>query len=167
MAISKNKKKEVYDKVKDLVGKSDSVVFVNFHGLTVGNATAVRKALKKSDVGYNVAKKTIAKKVLSEAGITGTMPELPGELGLAYAKDLIAPAREVYDFQKKLDNKISIVGGVFEGRFMTKEEMTEIAQIPPLKTLYAQVVNLINSPIQGLAMAVSEIAKKKEGTPAA
>ncbi len=162
MAVSKSKKKEMYDGVKTLVSDSNSIVFVNFHGISVGEATAMRKQMKAQGVGYSVAKKTIAKKVLNEAGLTGSIPELPGELGLAFGKDLIAPAREVFDFQKKLDKKIAIVGGVFEGRFMNQEEMMDIALIPPIKTLYAQVVNLINSPLQGLAMALSEIAKKKE-----
>lgn len=162
MAVSKSKKKEMLDGVKALIADSNSIVFVNFHGISVGEATAMRKQMKAQNVGYSVAKKTLARKALSEAGITGTLPELPGELGLAFGKDLIAPAREVFDFQKKLDKKVTIVGGVFEGRYMTQEEMTSIASIPPLKTLYAQVVNLINSPLQGLAMALSEIAKKKE-----
>jgi ribosomal protein L10 len=74
---------------------------------------------------------------------------------------LSSPAREVYEFQKKYKNSISILGGVFEGKFMDMEAMVSVAQIPGLKTLQAQFVNLINSPIQGFVMALSEIAKKK------
>jgi large subunit ribosomal protein L10 len=78
-----------------------------------------------------------------------------------YGADPIEGAREVYAFQKKLDKKIQIVGGVFEGKFMNQAEMLMVAQIPGLKTLQAQFVNLINSPIQGFVMALSEIAKSK------
>ena len=49
----------------------------------------------------------------------------------------------------------------FERKFLNREEMTAIAAIPPLKTLRAQFVNLINSPIQRLAVALGEVAKKK------
>ena len=89
------------------------------------------------------------------------MPEMPGELGIAYSEDQLASAQGIYEFQKKLDKKVSIVGGVFEGKFQTAGEMLVIAQIPGLKTLQAQFVNLINSPIQRLVIGLNAIAQKK------
>ena len=80
---------------------------------------------------------------------------------MAYSAYLIAPAREVFAFQKKYKDNLSIVGGIFDGKYMSKEEMMAIALIPSRETLYAQFVNVINSPIQGLVMALDAIAKKK------
>jgi large subunit ribosomal protein L10 len=162
MAINKEKKVEILSKLKKIVKDSASVVFINFHSLPVVESSAIRKALRAKGVGYTVAKKTLTKKAFSEAGLAGEMPELPGELGIVYGTDPIEGAREVYEFQKKLDKKIKILGGVFEGKFMSQNEMLTISQIPGLKTLQAQFVNLINSPIQGFVMALSEIAKKKD-----
>jgi large subunit ribosomal protein L10 len=162
MALSKDKKGEILEKLKKIVKDSASVVFINFHGLPVSESSAIRKELRGKGVGYSVAKKTLTKKALSEGGIEGTMPDMPGELGIVYSKDQIDPAREIYAFQKKMEKKLSIVGGVFEGRFMNQSEMMAVAQIPGLQTLHAQFVNLINSPIQGFVMALSEIAKSKE-----
>jgi large subunit ribosomal protein L10 len=162
MAISKEKKGEILVKLKGIIKDSASLVFVNFHGLPVSETREIRKGLTGKGVGYFVSKKTLAKKALAEANIPGTMPETPGELGIIYGKDLLDPAREVYAFQKQFDKKIQIVGGVFDGKFMTQAEMLSVATIPGLKTLHAQFVNLINSPIQGFVMALSEIAKQKE-----
>jgi large subunit ribosomal protein L10 len=89
------------------------------------------------------------------------MPETPGELCLAFSDDLIAPARNVYNFQKKFDKKISIMGGVFDGSFKNAGEMMEIAMIPSLDVLRGMFVNVINSPIQGLVLALNAIAEKK------
>ena len=161
MALHKEKKGEILQKLKGIVKDSVSMVFVNFHGMPVKETRDVRKTLHGKGVGYFVAKKTLAKKALAEAGITGTMPETPGELGIVFGSDLLDPAREIYEFQKKLDKKVQIVGGVFEGRFMNQSEMVSVANIPGLKTLHAQFVNLINSPIQGLVLALNAIAEKK------
>lgn len=161
MPITKSKKKEIFDKVDAIIKDSQSLVFTNVHGLTVSESTQMRKKLRASGVGFLVAKKTITKKALEKAGITGEMPTMLGELGVAFSKDQIAPAREVYDFEKKFDKKLSIQGGVFEGRFMSKSEMTVIASIPPLIVLRGQFLNVINSPIQGLVIALDAIAKKK------
>ncbi|MBX4211012.1 50S ribosomal protein L10 [Candidatus Parcubacteria bacterium] len=162
MALTKQKKTEVFQNLKDAVKKAVSVVFINFHGLTVSDATKVRKELKTKGVNYTVAKKTLAKKAFADAGIKGELPNLEGELALVYSDtDALDSPREIYQFEKKLDKKISIMGGIFDGIFINKERMTSIALIPPLKTLHAQFVNLVNSPIQGFVMALSEIAKKK------
>jgi len=161
MAISKEKKKEIFDDIKSIIEKSKSVVFVNFHGLGVGETTELRRKLKGDDSGYFVAKKTLIKKVLEEIKPEGELPELNGELSLAYSEDLTAPARGVYEFQKSKEDKISILGGIFEGKYMDKVAMTEIASIPSTPVLYGQFVNVINSPIQGLVIALNKIAEKK------
>ncbi len=161
MALSKNKKKEVIEKLEGAIKDAKSVVFVNFHGLKVGDTTQFRRKLRAEGVGFFVSKKTLTKRALDTKKYEGTMPELLGEVGIAYSTDLIAPAREVYEFQKKFKDNLSILGGVFETKYMNKEEMMAIALIPSIQTLRGMFVNVINSPIQGFVVALSEIAKKK------
>lgn len=162
MAITKEKKGEIIAKVKNIVDSSKSVVFVNFHKLPVSESTIVRKELRSKDVQFTVAKKTLTKRVLNDAKISGDMPQLDGELALVYSADLLAPAREIYEFQKRFDGKVSILAGVFDGVFKSKVEIEAIASIPSQKTLYAQFVNIINSPIQGFVLALNAIAEKKQ-----
>ena len=161
MPISKDKKKEIIEDVSSLLKDSKSVVFFNFKNFSVKNTIEMRRALRAAKVGYLVAKKTLAKRAFDEAKITGEMPVIVGEAAMAYSADLIAPAREVYSFQKKYKENLAIVGGIFDGKYMSKEEMMAIALIPSQQTLYAQFVNVINSPIQGLVVALDAIAKKK------
>ncbi len=89
------------------------------------------------------------------------MPVLDGEIAVAYSADLTAPAREVWNFVKKFEDKASMVGGVFEGAYLDKAGITAIATIPPTPVLRGMFVNVINSPIQGLVIALSKIAEKK------
>src|SRR5574343_1167302 len=161
MARTKVEKKEILEKLEKIVKDAQSMVFVNFHGLNVGDTTLVRRKLKSENVGFFVSKKSLTRKALESKGIAGTLPELAGEVGLAYGLDLISPAREVYEVQKKYKGNISILGGVFEGKYMTKEEMMGIALIPSQNTLRGMFVNVINSPIQGFVVALDQIAKKK------
>src|SRR5690606_9763283 len=112
-------------------------------------------------VSYTVAKKTLTKRALEAEKFEGSLPELPGEFALAWGDDAVAPARGVYEFQKKFPDSLNITGGVFEDRFMSASEMTEIAQIPSLDVLRGKFVNIINSPIQRVAVALNEIAKIK------
>ncbi len=162
MAITKAKKQDIVKRVSDILKSSKSVVFVNFHKVNVLDMTGVRKQLRDNGVGMYIAKKTLTKRALSDSPVTGDMPELTGEVALVYGEDLLAPAREIFSFQKSLDQRISILGGIFENVFKGKADMETIASIPGRQTLYAQFVNLINSPIQGLVIGLNAIATKKE-----
>lgn len=167
MAITKQKKQELYAKVTEIAQKNPVIVFVNFHKLTVAEATALRRGLRAEKVQYLVAKKSIIKKALADAKIAGEMPALDGELAIAFSEDLTAPAREVFSFQKKFDKRVSILGGVFEGAFKGQQDMLAIAMIPSRKTLYAQIANILNSPMQKLAIGLNQIAEKRGATPTA
>ncbi len=161
MAITLSQKKELVAGLKKQIEGSNSVVFVKFDGLSVANSDEIRRSLQKEEVGYVVSKKTLLKRALDAQKIEGEAPELIGQVAIAYSNDLLSAPREIYDFQKKLKGQVSIAGGIFEGKYMNAEEMLNIATIPPLETLRGMFVNLINSPIQRLAVVLDQIATNK------
>lgn len=161
MPITKDKKKELITELETVFKNSKGVVFVGFKGLKVNEANTMRKGFKAQGVNFIVAKKTLMGRALEAAKVSGTRPEMGAEVAVAYSADNLATAREVGSFLKKNKEKLSILGGIFEGKYITKEEVLAYSSIPDKKTLYAQIVNLFNSPIQGFVMATSEIAKKK------
>lgn len=162
MAISKDKKSEIIAKLKDYIKEATSIAFVGFSKLTVADASKMRKQLSQAGVRYFVAKKTLLRLVLKEQNYEGQIPELPGEVAIAWTKDdVTAPTRGVYEFGKKLKGALVLLGGVFEGTFINAEKAIVIATIPPMQVLRGMFVNVINSPIQGLVMALDQISKKK------
>ncbi len=163
--LTRAKKEEIVAQIKEWVQNSPATVFVHFSGLNIKDEQKMRNSLREQGVSYLVARKTLMKRAFSEAGVKGEEPALEGEIALAFLKegdDSTAPARGVYEFVKEFKDSIEIVGGVFEGEFKNKEEMNEIAQIPSVDTLRGMFVNVINSPIQGLVISLSQIAEKKE-----
>lgn len=161
MALTKEKKGEILERLRGALTDAKSLVFVHFKGLNVATTSEMRRALRGANVSYFVTKKTLIKKVLGESKATGEVPDLPGEVALAWSDDLIAPAREVYEFQKKNIENLKILGGIFEGKFMNQADMMEIATIPALPVLHGKFVNIINSPIQRMVIALGQIAQKK------
>jgi len=162
MAISKDKKRDIVAKLTDAFKEASSIAFVTFSKLTVKDASKVRKELADAGVRYYVAKKTLIRLALKQHGYEGDVPELPGEVAVAWTSDdITAPARGVHDIGKKLKGAIALIGGVFEGAFADAQRMISIATIPPLPVLRGMFVNVINSPIQGLVVAIKAIADKK------
>jgi large subunit ribosomal protein L10 len=160
MAINKAKKQDILAKLENVRDTSDAIVFVHYKGLTVANTTAMRKTLRENGVGYFVAKKTLMKRAFGEK-FEGVMPEIDGEIAIAYSTDAIAPAQNIKEFTGKHKDNLAIVGGVFQGVFKTKVEMVEIASIPPLDVLRGMFAQLINSPRQRFAVVLSKVAETK------
>lgn len=160
MALTKQKKGEILKNLESVLKDAKSLVFVNAKGFPVSEQQNLRRALKTEAVSYTVAKKTLIRKALEGLKAQGEIPELTGELSIAYGEDLVAPARGVFGFQKKFPEQVKILGGIFDGKYMNKSEMEGIATIPDLHTLRGMFVNIINSPIQRFAIALDQIAKR-------
>ena len=158
--LQKSRKAEMIKDLEGAVKSSESLVFVNFHGLKVSDETMLRRDLRDKGVGYKVSRKTLLKRAL-EGKAEGTIPELAGEVAIAFSPDATSSAREIYNFQKTHKGLLNIIGGIFEGKFVDAGRMMEIAMIPGREVLYAQFVNLINTPIQQFVVALDQIAKSK------
>ncbi len=146
--------------LKQTFKDSKSVVFVNFHGMKVSDETVLRRELRDQGVGYKVSRKTLLKRALDKVA-EGELPELGGEVAIAYSTDETASPREIYNFQKTHKGMINILGGIFNGKFVDGVYMTEIATIPSKEVLLSKIAYLLKSPMQRLAIAVNEVAKTK------
>ncbi|HVY72456.1 MAG TPA: 50S ribosomal protein L10 [Candidatus Paceibacterota bacterium] len=160
MAITQQKKEEIVAKMEGIVKDASTLVFAKFKGLTVAEQSEMRKALRKGQVGYTVAKKTLMRRALADK-FEGSMPELEGEVAVAYAKDEIAPARELAVFVKKFADHLSFQGGVFGGKFVDASEIKAIAAIPGMDTLRAMFAQIVNSPRARFAVVLSKVAETK------
>ena len=160
VAITKAKKVDILAKLGEVKSSSEALVFVHFKGLNLADTTAMRKELREAGVGYFVAKKTLMQRAFGTE-YTGEMPVLDGEIAVAYSADPMAPAQNMKNFATKYKDKVSIVGGVFQGVFKNQAEMTAIASIPSLQVLRGMFAQLINSPRQRFAVVLSEVAKSK------
>jgi large subunit ribosomal protein L10 len=158
--LLKSKKEEMIKSLEKAIKESLSVVFVNFHGIKVGDETILRKSLREQGVDYKVSRKTLLKRALIKKA-EGEIPELSGEVAIAYSKDQVASSREIFNFQKTHKGILNILGGIFEGKFVDKEKMMEIATIPSREVLLGKIAFLLKSPMQRLAIAVNEVAKGK------
>jgi large subunit ribosomal protein L10 len=161
MAITKQKKVEIVQKVTDIAGKASTIVFAHFKGLNVAAQNEMRKAFRAQDIGYTVAKKSLVRRALDSQKYEGEMPQLDGEIGIAYGADELAPARELAVFVKKYPEMLSFAGGVFGGKFVDKAGIIAIALIPGMETLRGMFAQVVNSPRQRFALVLSEVAKTK------
>ena len=159
--IIKIKEQQVSEYVEK-IGKAKSFVLVDYRGLNVAEDTAMRSEMRKAGVEYKVIKNRLVLRALNNAGFAGFDKVLEGPTAMAISyEDAVAPAKIVVDNVKKT-NKLTVKGGVVEGKVLSVNELNAVASIPAKPVLVAQLLGMLQTPIRSLAVAMSEIAKKQE-----
>lgn len=149
---------ELTEKLKNAAGG----VLVDYKGISVEDDTKLRKELRENGVDYFVVKNTLLKRALNAAGIEGLDSALEGTTAIALSNDDIIAAPKVLN-KKAEDSKgqFAIKLGFVDGKVISKEEVEAYAKLPSKETLLSQLVFMLQSPIQRLAIAISEIEKKQ------
>ncbi len=160
-------KKPVVAEISEAIRDAQSVVLVDYRGLTVEQDTALRKKLRDAGITYKVYKNTMMNFAFKGTDIEGLAPYLNGPSAIAISKtDATAPAREVADFAKTAD-KLEIKGGVVEGSVYDAAGIMEIAKIPGREALVSRLLGSMQSPLANLARVLQQIAEKNsEAAPA-
>jgi len=148
MPFTKAQKQKVIEDLTQSLNSQKAVVFVDFQGLKVKDMVDLRQNIKEVGGQLKVAKKTLIKIALEKTGLK-LEKELEGELALIFAfEDPLSILKTVYKFSQT-NESLKILAGVFEGKFIEKEEVVALAQLPSREELLVRLVGSISSPISG------------------
>jgi large subunit ribosomal protein L10 len=150
MAVSKQQKKGILADLSEKIQKSKSIFFVRNLGLSVQDLQKMRSLLRKEGNMYRVAKKTLIKKAANEVSNI-ELPDsvLSGAVGVAFSvEDELSAIKIVANFSKTSD-KIELVGGIFEGKVLSQEEVVALSQIPGKEELIAKFLGSLQAPLSG------------------
>ncbi len=159
-------KQPIVDEIKELVNGAQSVVLVDYRGLTVAEDTVLRKQLRENDVTYKVYKNTLIKRAISGTEFESLSADLEEPTAVAVSKtDATAPARILAKFAKTAP-KLEIKSGVVEGTYYDKNAMVAVANIPGREELLSKLLGSMQSPIANFARVIKQIAEQKAGAEA-
>ena len=158
-------KQERVAELTDLIKNSAAGVLVDYKGITVAEDTALRKALREAGVDYFVVKNTLLRRAAEKAGITGIEEHLEGTTAIAlHESDIISAPKILYKQSEDCgDARFNIKIGFIGKEAISVQEVEEYAKLPSKEVLISKLLFMLQSPMQRLAIAASEIAKKKEG----
>lgn len=153
-------KQPVVEEISAQIKDAQSVVLVDYRGLTVEQDTALRKALREAGVTYKVYKNTMMVRAFKGTDFEALNPYLEGPSAMAIStEDATAPARILSEFAKKAD-KLEIKAGVVEGVAYDAKGMEAIANIPSREVLISRLLGSMQSPITNFARVLKQIAEK-------
>ena len=164
MALTKEQKTKQIDSIKAKVADQKSMVFVDFSKVPSKEMFSLRKTLKENGCNLKIAKKTLVRVAFGQSNISfwnKIKSSIPGQLALVFGiEDELAPARISNNFAKTQEN-LKILGGIFEKRFIDREKVLVLANIPPRNELLGRLVGSIYSPVSSFVRVLNKIAESK------
>ncbi len=155
-------KQPVVDEIKELIDGAQSMVLVDYRGLTVAQDTAIRKNLREAGVTYKVYKNTLIKRAVEGTEFESVSGDLEGPTAIAVSKtDATAPARILAKAAKDAE-ALEIKSGVVEGTYYDNKAIMTIANIPSREELLSKLLGSMQSPITNFARVIKQIAEQKE-----
>lgn len=156
-------KQPIVQEISENIKDAQSLVVVDYRGLTVAQDTELRKALREAGVTYKVYKNTMIRLAAKGTAFEALDPDLEGPTALAVSKeDATAPARILAEFAKKAP-KLELKAGVVEGTYYDQKGINVIATIPNREVLLGRLLGSMQSPITNFARVIKQIAEKEEG----
>lgn len=156
-------KQPIIQEISDTMKGAQSVVVVDYRGLTVAEDTQLRKQLREAGVSYKVYKNTLVSRAVEGTEFESIREVLEGPSAFAVsADDATAPARVLAEFAKKAP-ALEMKAGVVEGTYYDAEGIKQIAAVPSREVLLSRLLGSMQSPITNLARVLKQIAEK-DGT---
>lgn len=153
-------KKPIVDEIAAAVKDAQSVVLVDYRGLTVEQDTQLRKALREAGITYKVYKNTMMNFAFKGTDCEALLPYLEGPSAVAIStEDATAPARVLCKFAKTAE-ALEVKGGIVEGIAYDANGIKEVAKIPSREELLSKLLGSIQSPIANFARVMNQLAEK-------
>ena len=153
-------KQPIVAEISEAIKDAQSVVLVDYRGLTVEQDTNLRKQLREAGVTYKVYKNTMMNFAFKGTDFEQLAPYLEGPSAVAISTtDATAPARILAKFAKDA-KALEIKAGVVEGTVYDATGMQAIAQIPSREELISKLLGSLQSPITNFARVMNQLAEK-------
>ena len=175
MPLTKAQKNEALGAIADRLGDANTVYLTDYQGLTVEQATGLRRAFREAGVDYKVLKNTLLRRAMEERGGFGDLvDQLHGPTAVAFTNDPAGPAKVLKKFLK--DNELEIPrfkGAFVDGAVFADDQLDALAALKSKDELLSDILGLLLAPITnvasalgaqgaGLASVIQQIADKGE-----
>ena len=153
-------KQEIVSEIEKRFEESNSLVVVDYRGLTVAELSELRKSLKAVDASLSVYKNTLVSKANANKGNAELEQYLSGSNAFVFSKNVVDAPKVLAKFARKNEN-LEIKGGLIEGRVIDANGVKDVAKLPDRNGLLSMFLSCLQAPVRSFACAVKAVADKQ------
>lgn len=176
MPLTKAQKQEALGAIADQLEGANTVYLTDYQGLTVEQATGLRRAFREADVQFKVLKNTLLRRAMEErGGFDDLLEQLNGPTAVAFTNDPAGPAKVLKKFLDDHNLEVPRFKGAYiDGAVYGEGQLDVLANLKSKDELLADILGLLMAPITnvasalgaqgaGLASVIQQISEKEEG----
>jgi large subunit ribosomal protein L10 len=150
-------KQIIIDEILERINASPFMLVTDYTGMNVPQFAELRNRLRAVGSSYQVAKNTFVKRAAETAEYPGSVADfLGGQTAIVTGEsDVCAASKVLKNFRKEFE-KPEIKGGVLDGELLDTAQIDELASLPPMEVLQAQLLGMLNTPAQQLVTVLNE-----------
>jgi large subunit ribosomal protein L10 len=146
--------------IKEKFDKSKVIILTDYKGLTMSQLSKLRKKLRPIDAEYKVFKNTLISRAIKDKAYDGIDALLTGSTAILFGyDDQVAPTKALSEFIKE-NEKLSIKGGLLDGKVIDTKTITMLAKLPSREVLLGKVVGTMKAPITNFVLDCKGILNK-------
>lgn len=154
-------KKAIVNEVVEAAKAHNSMVVVEYRGLSVSEMTELRRELHENDARMVIYKNSMVQRAVSELNKPELSEYLTGPNAFVFSKDTIAGPRVISKFARRNEH-IVIKGGLLDGRVLDAEGVKAIGKLPGREGLISMFLSVLEAPIRQFAATVKAVAEAKQ-----
>jgi large subunit ribosomal protein L10 len=157
--MNKEQKAAAIEEVAAQIQEAEAVFAVDYRGISVPQAAALRAQLTDAGARFRVVKNTLTELAADKADAAPLKELLEGPTAFTFVRadgDVALAAKALAQFRREND-LLEFKGGLMNGDALTAEQIAAIARLPGLDVLHGQLVGVIASPITGLVRGLNAL----------
>jgi large subunit ribosomal protein L10 len=147
--IGKAVKEEKVAALHTKFAAAKGAILSDYRGLNVQQMAELRSRLREAVVELQVVKNTLARRAAEETAFVQLADYFVGPTSVAFTMDdVVAMAKALTEYARA-EPKLTIRAGLIEGKVISPQEITALAELPPREVLLARLLSGMQSPVAG------------------
>jgi len=135
---------KMVETIKGRIAASEAILLADYRGLTVHDATELRRSLA-SQAKFTVVKNTLLKRAADESGMSEIDAILTGPTAVAFVSgDVVAAAKQVVDAAKRFPTLV-LKGAWLDGRLLSPDEARSLADLESREVMLSKIAGMLKS----------------------
>ncbi len=157
--MDRSQKKELVTSLNRIFSETTLVVVTQQSGLTVAEASSLRRQMLEAGASYKVTKNRLTRLALEGTRFEALKELFTGPTAIAVSEDPVAAAKVCVAFAKEND-KLTIVGGAMGETQLDPDAIKALATLPSLDELRGKLIGVLQAPATKVAGVVQAPASQ-------
>jgi large subunit ribosomal protein L10 len=155
--MRREQKAEMIEEIAARIGEANAIYAVDYRGLSVSQAAALRASLRDAGATFRIVKNTLTLRAADQVGAEHVKVLVEGPTAFTFVRGDAAMAAKALDSFARRERVLELRGGVLDGVPLSADAVRLIARLPARDQLNAQLAAMVAAPLTGLARGLGAL----------